>query len=211
MRKKSVLPLPFFFLLIMLLASCSRKAGTARRTATLKDRARILESGVEWSDDVSVLEGRVAPDFSVSPGLLQDPLAHIVTFDFSSFTGNYPVLEGFASLDTSGYSEASYSVIDGFCRALEAGRGEDSYMDKGFLFSLALFKYATGSQGQGKGMPVSHLIGKAAGDEGSLQCPVRLSYKDGSTCDIYVYLVKSVSDWKVNQIEFMKEGPEEGS
>ena len=211
MRKTSVRSLSSFLLLFMLLASCSRKVSTARRTATLKDRARILESGVKWSDDVSAMEGRVAPDFSVSPDLLQEPLAHIVTFDFSALTGNYPVLEGFASLDTSGYSEASFSVLDGFCRALETGKGEDSYMDKGFLFSLALFKYALGSQGQGKGRPASHLIGKAAGDGGTLQCPVRLSYKDGSMCDIYVYLVKSVSDWKVNQIEFMKEGREEGS
>jgi hypothetical protein len=101
--------------------------------------------------------------------------------------------------------------LNDFCRALETGKGEDSYMDKGFLFSLSLFKYGLGLHGKEKNKPVSHVIGKPDEKNNSLQCPVRLIYQDGSICDIYVYLVKSASDWKVNQIEFKKEEPEESS
>lgn len=201
------------------LASCSRKTGTAGRSATLRDRARILENEVEWSDETALAENSQPPKLSVSPALAQDTLAHIAAFSFSASSRNYPVLEGFASLDTSSYSDASFSVLDGFCHALEEGKGEDSYMDKGFLYSLALFRYGLESQGKGKYKPVSHIIGKPLlPDErkkekrdNSLQCPVRFIYKDKSFCDVYVYLVKSVSDWKVDQIEFIKEELEEGS
>ncbi|MCR5622282.1 MAG: hypothetical protein K6G18_10580 [Treponema sp.] len=209
-------PVFFFLLLLLSLSSCSKKAESGRKRSFLKDRARIMEGRTEWSDDVSTSGDVLLPSESMAPDLVELPLAHIMTFQSRGGGRNYPYLDGFASLDTGAYSDASMSALDGFCRALEAGRGEESFMDKGFLYSLALFKYTLGQRTGGKGTVkvLSHVIGMPLFPEGksdSLQCPVRLSLSDGSLCDIYVYLVKSAADWKVNQIDFMKKTVEDGA
>ncbi len=194
------------------LASCKKEAGRAGRTATLKDRARIQESKVDWSVDVSAVDREEPAALTVYPSLERNPLAHIAAFRSGEEAKTYPYLEGFASLDRSGYSEASFAALDGFCRALEAGKGEDGFMDKGFLYSLSLFKYRVGFSGRRKA--VSHVVGmplSSPEQDGSLQCPVRIVLSDGGLCDIYVYLVKSASDWKINQIEFMKKDGEDGN
>lgn len=196
--------------LFLILVSCSKKQAPGSKKAFLKDRAKILESQLTWSDDVSALEQQQSEKLTVSPELQQYPLAHIAATRFDSLPKSYPYLEGFASLDTSTYSDASRATVEGFCRALEAGKGEDSFMDKNFLYSLALFKYALSPDGNGRS-PVkilSHILGKPLipqGNSDSLQCPVRLTLAGGDVCDIYLYLVKSGPDWKVHQIDFMKQ------
>lgn len=192
------------------LASCSRKQAPGRKKAFLKDRAKILESQITWSDDVSAADQPLPEKLTVSPDLQQYPLVHIAATRFDSLPKSYPYLEGFASLDTSAYSDASLATAEGFCRALEAGKGEDSFMDKDFLYSLALFKYALSPDGKGSSSVkiLSHILGKPLtpqGNSGSLQCPVRLTLAGGGVCDIYLYLVKSGPDWKVHQIDFMKQ------
>ena len=196
--------------LFLTLVSCSKKQAAGRKKAFLKDRAKILESQLTWSDDVSAAEQPQPEKLTVLPDLQQYPLVHIAATRFDGLQKSYPSLEGFASLDTSAYSDACMAALDGFCRALEAGKGEDPFMDKDFLYSLALFKYALSADGRG-GSSVkiqSHILGKPLipqGKSDSLQCPVRLVLAGGGFRDIYLYIVKSGSDWKVHQIEFMKQ------
>ncbi|MBQ9538219.1 MAG: hypothetical protein IJU95_03025 [Treponema sp.] len=204
-----ILLLSLLFLIVPV--SCKKTPARNGRTATLRDKAVVQERGIEWSDDVFGMDEAKAAAFSVSPVLEQLPLAHIAAYKFDGKAGVFPFLEGFASLDTSDYSDASFAALDGFCLALEEGKGEDSFMDRGFLYTLALFKYQAGFSGKRKA--VSHVIGSPIlkeGENASMQCPVRFVLSDGDNCDVYVYLVKSVSDWKINQIDFMKEKTEEG-
>lgn len=203
-------------ILLVFLSSCSKEVAAGRKRSFMKDRAGVLEEKFEWSEDVSSVDDSLLPYDGIAPELVELPLSHIVTLDTGGAAKIYPYLSGFASLDTSAYSEASFSSLEGFCRALEAGKGEESFMDKGFLYSLVLFKYLLGTRSDGKGSVkvLSHVIGMPLFPDGngdSLQCPVRLTLSDGSMCDIYVYLVKSSSDWKVNQIDMMKKDSEDGA
>ncbi len=213
--KKSLLLILLFFPAFVL-SACDKKQERVGKKAFLKDRARIQESQIEWSDDLSAQQALIPEELSVAPDLVPYPLAHITAFSFTGMQKSYPYLEGFASLDTSPYSEASMAALEGFCHALEAGKGEDSFMNKDNLYSLALFKYSLASYGHGSSKVniSSHIIGMPLSPQGkkdSLQCPVRLVLSDGGNCDIYVYLVKSASDWKVHQIDFMKKDEEAGT
>ncbi len=215
-RMKKRLLLIHLILIPFVLTACSKKQERIEKRAFLKDRARIQESQIEWSDDLTAPQALIPEELSVSPDLIPYPLAHIAAFSFNDMQKNYPYLEGFASLDTSPYSDASMAALEGFCHALETGKGEDSFMDKDNLYSLALFKYSLASYGHGSAKVniSSHIIGMPLSPQGKkdcLQCPIRLALSNGENCDIYVYLVKSASDWKVHQIDFMKKDEEAGA
>ncbi len=208
--------LPILLLLPFVLTDCSKKEAFIPKKSFLKDRARIQESQIEWSADLSAPQALIPEELSVSPDLIPYPLAHITAFHFNGIQKSYPYLEGFASLDTSSYSEASMATLEGFCQALERGKREDSFMDKDHLYSLSLFKYTLASSGNDsvKVKIASHIIGMPIfpqGEKDSLQCPVRFVLDDGRNYDIYVYLVKTASDWKVHQIDFMQKDEEEGT
>ncbi len=191
------------FLLLFICSCSSKKEFTMENVSSLQDSATIYASRVEWAEPPESAE-LSEKNPSININLCQNPYAIIASQ--TEIQTSYPYLDGFGSLDISSYTQAQLACINDFCSCLESGKSADSYISKGFLFTLALFKYNMKQSGRDIAKIKSHIVGKPFMQNEQCQCPVRLLMKDNSFCDVYIFLVKSTSDWKINQIDFKNSG-----
>lgn len=172
---------------------------------TVKSYFNSAEEDVLWTKELetSVLTQSVQNDRGIEPSLGISP-KNIFLSKVSGNTELYPAIEDFATLDTSDLPENAKSSLNGFCGALVSGRGADSFMAIGSVYSLVLFRYSL-SETYGKpGVFSSYVLGKPFINEKTLQVPVRFYLKRGGNLDVFVYLEPSPS-CRIRQIELREQ------
>ncbi len=199
-----------FLCVVLPFVSCSHKrdAASADKTATLMDKAVLLEGAIKWSAPVHGSFGEVQQPVRKFPpaNFAGNPLA-VTLWAENIFSGSeqdvpaYPYLPGFANLDISSYTEAQRACVQGFCTAIENNTSADGFMLSGYVYALVLFKYNVGQFGKRIADIESHILGQPFITGDVCQCPVRFVFKDKSHLDAFLYLVKSSADWKIHQIE----------
>ncbi len=201
------------FLLLAVLCfflSCEKqKKAAMQRSSSLRDEAAILESRLTWEKELhpeeaqeKAAKAKIARTVPISP----DSLLAVKGTEKQKI---YPELRGFARLDTSAYNAAQLAAVKGFCTALIKKQNEESFFMRGCLWTLSLFRYNLEAMGKKTGNISSYLLGEPFINENECQCPVRLTFTDKTTADIFIYLVKTSQDWKINQIA-CKEGAADG-
>lgn len=192
--------------LLLLLVSCSPKNSFQTvKKSSLKDRAVILNSTVSWTENIEKDSCDILSK-EISSEICLNPIAQLAILSNNKIQKNYPRLDNFTSLDISSYTDSQFEILNNFCGSLIKNKTVDSFFAKGFVFTFPLFKYNLKSSGKNISDMSFYLIGKADSVENECRCPVRFLFKDNSYCDVYLYLTKTASEWKINQIDFMKKG-----
>lgn len=167
--------------------SCSNEnlvdlsAGSAEN---LKQVAARKNENIIWTSEIEAfrLSKNTSTSSSVATTIKLTPEIIAVSENNSSL---YPVLEGFASLDTSAFSDSLLNYVQGLCKAVSAWSISAKDMAPCSDFSLTLFKYDVESlwhEYNGVDFPSEKLfekwlIAEPFFEDDVVQVPVRFSNK----------------------------------
>ena len=201
MTKRSLLLLAA----ICLFSSCEKqKKAAMQKISSLRDEAAIMESRLTWQKELhpeEITEQAAKPKIARTVAVTPDSILAIKGGEKQKA---YPTLRGFARLDISAYDAAQFATVKGFCSALAKNQNAESFIMRGYLWTLSLFRYNLESRGKKAASISSYILGEPFINENECQCPVRLIFRDKSSTDIFIYLAKTNQDWKINQIAYKK-------
>lgn len=202
------------------------ESGTLRYTADKLDKTTTWTSELEGDRLTKKVESADGIDKTVEV----DPSMIFASGNEQAYQPIYPAIPDFAVLNTSTLDESAITLLDGFCTAITKNVDADSFMAKNHLYSLVLFQYDL-NQGD-KPLFSSYVIGEPFVTENAIQCPIRFYYDDSQklavassaeqvstsgaqneatekkgtvydpSLDVYLYLVKEDSSWKIDQISY---------
>ncbi|MCI5523775.1 MAG: hypothetical protein PUI24_00320 [Spirochaetales bacterium] len=212
---KSVRQFCSIFFLAAAFISCSGESGQVfEESSTLRLKTEKINSSVNWTD---ALEGdKLTEKVSDAPGFASKVKVSSSNIFFSGkekeYNPVYPYIEGFTSLDLSGFEESALSAADSFCSKLIAKEDCSSFMKAGCSYQLTVFLYNCSSFEKDHEFK-SCVLGSPCSGETLVQVPVRFYFKDAEKekmnfktenhCDIYIYLEKVKNEWKVTQLDFI--------
>jgi len=199
---------------------------------TLRATAEIIEKETVWSDELegTVLTQKTTGADGIDKSIEANPYCIFASGSETSYKPVHPEIVGFAKLDTSLLDKDAAATVESFCDAIVKGDDADAYMKKESMYSLVIFLYDL-SQNKTDSFS-SYVIGEPFDNDGILQCPVRLYYKQeeshdasvtagdmndtlpkaeadkltGSayerSLDIFLYIEKVEDSWKISQISY---------
>ena len=173
-----------------LLLSCKNASDTQNtaQNSTLKKITDNKNSEIQWTQELE--KGRLSQKINRNDYIINSikitPEVLIALDAGKNYTGVYPEIKGFASLDIRDIDTDALYLIDSFFVSFINGRDCDKYMEKDSLYSLALFSFDL-EELNIKPSSCRYLVGKAIVADNSLAIPVRL-YNNTDFVDTNVYL-----------------------
>jgi len=183
------------------LISCGKPPLAAPREAqTLREAANLLDAGTPWTQPLQKVVAVSGRDARIDAAVVLSPLVLIAADGVQESAAVYPSLPGFGGLFTGSLNASQRRTLDGFCTAMLSGGNADAFIADGRIYTLVLFRY--NSPAASGGTFTDYLLGEPLLDSGQCRCPVRFFSRDGSHTDVFVYLVQSGGDWKIEQIAY---------
>lgn len=199
--------------------------------ATLRTTTDAIEKNMQWTTELEGgrLTQKVVGIDGFESSIVAGPDIAFASGNEDAYAPVFPAIPGFSTLNTSMLDESALSLLDTFCTAITTGADADACMEKGHLYSLVLFLYDL-DQKDGP-LFSSYVLGEPFKNDEVFQCPVRFYYasndkkeqpvaaglpipqdavpvdvKTGTvyepSLDVYLYLVKEDSYWKIDQIAY---------
>ena len=199
---------------ILLLASCSKKDGTAYvDESSLKYMAEKIDANTSWSEplEAEILSGEVTGCDGISSNVDIEGNMIFASAAEDDYKKVYPYLDGFGSLDVSSLDDLSFDFLHSFCSDVVEGNEIEKYFNSENFFMLVLFNYGyTDNEGKALGF-TSYALGEPYIADEVAECPVRFFtpeegkefFNEGDPYkDMTVYLINDGNSCKINQIEF---------
>lgn len=226
------------FALSIFLFSCSdmKEFKKMEEDETLRAISLQLTEQTSWTDEIE--SGRLTENIKSTDGIVKSialsPLAVVSGGNEASVEAIYPYLEGFGSLDTSNLPQTIHNCVTEFCTALQNDKDADSWMSKKGLYSLGIFyqdlakhhspaenietQPADPKEPESDSSPEEEIplvfdewiMGEPFITPTSFEVPVRCIGTDFSV-DIYLFLIKEDTSWKIDQLQVQKWGEGNGT